>query len=98
MRFLFSHALFLILIALLQAKSNSSVLKKISVINIIGVTLFSGSIYILALSDQIGLGSMKFVLGPIAPIGGLYIIVSWGMLCVFGLKQHRKKGNKLRVE
>lgn len=89
----FSHALFLILIALLQAKSNSPILKRISLVNIIGIILFSGSIYLLALSDQIGLSSFKSILGPITPIGGLFIIVSWGMLCVFGLKQHRKNGN-----
>lgn len=45
---------------------------------IAGVILFSGSIYALSLQDYLQV-SMKF-LGPITPIGGLLMIVSWLLL------------------
>lgn len=45
-----------------------------------GILLFSGSLYILAV------GGPKF-LGPITPLGGLFLILGWGALLVAGLKQ-----------
>lgn len=45
---------------------------------IIGVALFSFSIYGLCLSASKG-KKMKF-LGPITPIGGLFLVVGWGLL------------------
>lgn len=42
---------------------------------ITGIVLFSGSLYLLALSD------MKW-LGPITPLGGLAFIVGWGLLAI----------------
>jgi uncharacterized membrane protein YgdD (TMEM256/DUF423 family) len=46
--------------------------------HLIGVLLFSVSIYFLVLQDYLGV-SMKF-LGPITPIGGVLMIVGWGIL------------------
>lgn len=45
---------------------------------IIGIILFSFSIYGLVLSDAKG-KKMKF-LGPITPLGGLLLIIGWGIL------------------
>ncbi|OQO00413.1 hypothetical protein B0A48_13762 [Cryoendolithus antarcticus] len=42
-----------------------------------GMTLFSGSIYLLVLDPQ----RFKF-LGPVTPIGGLALIAGWGALAV----------------
>ncbi len=39
-----------------------------------GIVLFSGSIYFLSLSDN-----FKF-LGPVTPIGGTFLIISWFLL------------------
>lgn len=44
-------------------------------LNLIGIILFSGSIYLLALQTQLGM-SLKF-LGPVTPLGGSLIIISW---------------------
>ncbi len=52
---------------------------------IIGVLLFSFSIYLLVLSSQMGV-SMRF-LGPITPFGGLLMIAGWVMLLIAVLKQ-----------
>ncbi|MFN5629527.1 MAG: DUF423 domain-containing protein [Bacteroidota bacterium] len=44
----------------------------------LGVCIFSLSIYFLALKDVLGLPEIiSKILGPITPIGGLLQIVSW---------------------
>ena len=45
-----------------------------------GIILFSGSLYFLALKDAYNL-SLAAVLGPITPIGGLCFISGW--ICLF---------------
>ena len=51
---------------------------------VIGIILFSFSIYGLVLSDAKG-KKMKF-LGPITPLGGLLLIVGWALL-LYNLSQ-----------
>lgn len=46
---------------------------------ILGVVLFSGSLYGLALGGP-------RLLGPVTPLGGLAFIVGWGLVLVEGLK------------
>lgn len=71
------HALFLLFIgstALIPEK----VKKTIYYLVVIGVLFFSGSIYLLATNN---LTSFDFkVIGFITPIGGLLLILSWGVL------------------
>jgi len=52
----------------------------------LGIICFSGSLYLLAARDLLGLGSMSSILGPITPIGGLLMIIGWVMLAVNALK------------
>lgn len=48
---------------------------------IVGAMLFSVSIYILNLRELIGLGSITgSILGPVTPLGGLLMIIGWGVL------------------
>ncbi|ADY52311.1 protein of unknown function DUF423 [Pseudopedobacter saltans DSM 12145] len=42
-----------------------------------GIILFSGSLYLLALREQLNLGGLASILGPITPIGGLLFILGW---------------------
>ncbi len=51
-----------------------------------GIVLFSGSLYLLATRDLIGISWIKF-LGPITPLGGLFFISGWVMLGLGVLKQ-----------
>ncbi|MFN5417730.1 MAG: DUF423 domain-containing protein [Flavobacteriia bacterium] len=53
---------------------------------LLGVICFSGSIYGLALQHLIGLNISK-ILGPITPIGGLFLILSWAFLLVNFIRQ-----------
>lgn len=55
----------------------------------IGIIFFSGSIYILATRDLIGLVNYKWV-GPITPIGGVFFILGWLFL---GMSLFNKKVN-----
>lgn len=65
-------------IALLILGFNASKIKGLNAILYLilaGVIIFSGSIYLLATQDVIGV-SMKF-LGPITPLGGVLMITAW---------------------
>ena len=52
-----------------------------------GIILFSGSLYLMACRDILGLneGLIK-VIGPITPIGGLLFILGWIMLSLAALR------------
>lgn len=71
------HALFLLFIgstALISEKAK----KTIYYLVVVGILFFSGSIYLLATNN---LTSFDFkTIGFITPIGGLLLIVSWGIL------------------
>jgi uncharacterized membrane protein YgdD (TMEM256/DUF423 family) len=60
---------------------------------LVGMMLFSGSIYLLALRDVLGIGAMSAVLGPLTPIGGVFFIIGW-LLLWFGLVQNDKNTDK----
>ena len=47
---------------------------------LLGIMLFSGSLYLLALTELP-------MIGMITPIGGTFFIFGWIMLCIFGAKK-----------
>ena len=58
---------------------DSKILKNSLLFFFLGIIFFSGSIYLLACREIIGLASWKW-LGPITPLGGLCFIIAWGLL------------------
>jgi uncharacterized membrane protein YgdD (TMEM256/DUF423 family) len=76
-RYQMYHALALLLVALLlsRAEAAQSILIASGIAFIIGVVMFSGSLYTLSLT------SIKW-LGAIAPLGGAAFIVGWSCLAV----------------
>jgi uncharacterized membrane protein YgdD (TMEM256/DUF423 family) len=78
------YAAFFLLIAGYILKFETSSEKWISILMIAGTMLFSFSIYFLSLQDYLG-ANLKF-LGPITPLGGLLMILSWGMLILYFAK------------
>ncbi|MEM6517187.1 MAG: DUF423 domain-containing protein [Bacteroidota bacterium] len=71
------HALLLILIGQLDKISEKSK-KQLSILILMGVLFFSGSIYLLATNE---LTAFDFkVIGFVTPIGGLILIFSWMLL------------------
>ncbi|RTY77727.1 DUF423 domain-containing protein [Flavobacterium sp. LS1P28] len=78
-RYQMYHALFLLFIGLLKDLSQKT---KKTLYNLVlfGVILFSGSIYLLATNT---LTSFDFsIIGFITPIGGLLLILAWGVLLI----------------
>ena len=76
-RYQMYHALFLIFIGIINELSQKAK-KTIYNLVVFGVVLFSGSIYVLATNS---LTSFDFkTIGFITPIGGLLLILAWGVL------------------
>jgi uncharacterized membrane protein YgdD (TMEM256/DUF423 family) len=44
---------------------------------VIGIVLFSGSLYLLANKGTLNLSSFTGLIGPLTPIGGLFFIIGW---------------------
>ncbi|MBT2623178.1 MULTISPECIES: DUF423 domain-containing protein [Chryseobacterium] len=78
------YAAFFLLIVGYILKFETSSEKWVSILMIAGTMLFSFSIYFLSLQDYLG-ANLKF-LGPITPLGGLLMILSWGMLILYFAK------------
>jgi uncharacterized membrane protein YgdD (TMEM256/DUF423 family) len=75
------HALGLILIALLQQNDYKSKLLNWAVwLMFVGIVLFSGSLYALAILD------IK-ALGMITPFGGVCFLIAWLLLAVYALNK-----------
>ncbi len=85
-RYQMYHSLALIFLFLAGDKLQSSWLVYSGWFLIIGVILFSGSIYLLACRELLGIDSWKGILGPVTPLGGLSLIAGWGCLIVSALK------------
>lgn len=79
------YAAFFLLIVGYILKFETSSEKWVSILMIVGTMLFSFSIYFLSLQDYLG-ANLKF-LGPITPLGGLCMILSWGMLIFYFVKK-----------
>lgn len=78
------HALFLLFLGL-NTHLSYKIKKTILILTILGVILFSGSIYLLATNS---LTSFDFkVIGFVTPIGGLLLIVAWSILMIHFLKK-----------
>lgn len=75
----FYHALALLAVGLLARQLPSSLLTVAGACFALGVLVFSGSLYALALSGV-------RVLGAITPLGGLLFLVGWACLFVATLK------------
>ncbi|WP_407402444.1 DUF423 domain-containing protein [Chryseobacterium sp.] len=82
-RYQMYSAFFLLIVGYILKFDNTSD-KWISIFMILGTILFSFSIYFLSLQQYLG-ANLKF-LGPITPLGGLMMIVSWAMLIFYFVK------------
>ena len=78
------YAAFFLLIVGYILKFDTGSHKWISLAMIIGTFLFSFSIYFLSFQDYWGV-NLKF-LGPITPLGGLLMVVGWGLLAWIFMK------------
>lgn len=78
------HSLGLMLVALLAERIGDSKLLRIGArLLIAGIVIFSGSLYVLALTDTP-------ILGAITPIGGVAFLSGWGCVIAAALKSRHK--------
>lgn len=85
-RYQFYHAFALIAVSLLANKLSPSHLNYAGILFIMGIFFFSGSIYLLATRELLGIDSWKLVLGPITPLGGLCFVLGWLVLFIGSFK------------
>jgi len=74
------HALGLLLIGILSLQFASSLMNWSGVFIVIGIALFSGSLYLLAITGVRWLGA-------ITPIGGMCFIIGWILVLIAVLKK-----------
>lgn len=69
------HAAVLLIFCLILERKDSKVVRLSYRLMLIGVVLFSGSIYFLCLQNVLGVNLS--ILGPVTPIGGVLLIAAW---------------------
>jgi len=82
-RYQMTHVL-LLMVVLLTSHFDEDVKQTSFWLTSVGILLFSGSIYLLNLQQLLGV-KLSF-LGPVTPIGGLFLITNWGFLALKSLK------------
>ena len=80
-RYQMYHALLLILLSGFEQFRTKAILN----LTVVGVTLFSFSIYFLNLREPLNIEALRY-LGPITPIGGTLLIIAWVILLFKTLK------------
>ncbi|MEK9912761.1 MAG: DUF423 domain-containing protein [Flavobacteriaceae bacterium] len=83
-RYQMTHVL-LLMVVLLTSYFDEDVKQTSFWLTIVGILLFSGSIYLLNLQQLLGV-KLSF-LGPVTPIGGLFLIANWGFLALKAFKR-----------
>lgn len=88
-RYQMYHGLGLLMTGLISVRVANSKIKYATYFFILGIFLFSGSLYILSLlkaNGLIGLGG----LGLLTPIGGVFFILGWVMLLISIMQKDSK--------
>jgi uncharacterized membrane protein YgdD (TMEM256/DUF423 family) len=80
------HTLAMLAMVLLAKQHAHKLLKWAYYSFFVGIILFSGSLYFLCTRHLFGAEWLTF-LGPITPIGGLFFVLGWIFLALFGLKK-----------
>lgn len=80
-RYQMYHALLLLIISAVKELQSKAILYLI----VVGVFLFSFSIYLLNLRFEMGMEGLS-ILGPITPIGGILLISAWAIIIVKALR------------
>jgi uncharacterized membrane protein YgdD (TMEM256/DUF423 family) len=82
------HSIVLLFLALFAEKVNPGQLKRSANCFMAGIILFSGSLYLLSTSKLIGISNLKW-LGPVTPIGGIFLITGWVLLALAVVKREK---------
>ncbi|MGZ4043108.1 MAG: DUF423 domain-containing protein [Bacteroidia bacterium] len=80
------HTLAMLIVVLLSHHFQSRYLKWAYNSFLIGIILFSGSLYFLCTRNLYGADFLKF-LGPVTPLGGLFFIAGWIFLGISAINK-----------
>lgn len=80
----FIHLLAMFMLVFWLDKYDHPMLRRAFWAMFLGIVLFSGSLYLLAIHDIFALP--KAILGPITPLGGLCFIIGWVLLIIYAVK------------
>ncbi len=83
------HTLAMLLIVILKFHFNSKFLNWAYYLFLVGIILFSGSLYFLCTRGLYNAEFLK-VLGPVTPLGGLCFVAGWILLGVSMVKKKEK--------
>jgi len=78
-RYQFYHSFAILLTGILYFHFTNKKLITAGWFFLVGILLFSGSLYLLSCREILGIASWTF-LGPLTPIGGVLFIIGWGMI------------------
>ncbi len=79
-----THAIIILILSCISTLQHQKLIKYVKICFLIGILFFSGSIYLLSTME---VSQMDFTfLGPITPIGGLFITFGWALLGISFLK------------
>ncbi len=84
-KYQFYHTFAIIMTALLLEKFNHAFTTYAAFCFIVGILLFSGSLYLLATRTLFGIENVSLI-GSMTPIGGLFFIIGWVFLAVSVMK------------
>lgn len=79
------HSIMIFIIALLIGQMKDKLIPAAAYCFLVGILLFSGSLYILATAGLMGFENVRWF-GPVTPLGGLFFISGWILLAVAGLR------------
>lgn len=82
------HSISIFALSNLSNIVNISALKRALNFMIAGIIAFSGSIYILSLKAILNLNWLK-ILGPVTPVGGVLLIISWIIVAISIYKSNK---------
>jgi uncharacterized membrane protein YgdD (TMEM256/DUF423 family) len=81
------HSLALLALPLLINVLNTTMLRYAGLFFITGMVFFSGSIYLLSTRTLTGMEGLS-ILGPVTPIGGLFLIAGWIFVFIATIKKN----------
>jgi uncharacterized membrane protein YgdD (TMEM256/DUF423 family) len=84
-RYQMLHALALFAVSWLWIRHGHGLTRSAGIAFVMGTVLFSGSLYLLACRELLGIAHWKW-LGPITPLGGVAFLVGWILLGISVLK------------
>lgn len=76
-KYQFYHTFALMFVAILSRYVSEHWTKISGWLFVVGILLFSGSLYLLAVTEAFGLNQLTIILGPMTPIGGILLMGGW---------------------